>query len=282
MFNKDSRPATPWFKEKFDLEGLGFGGLALALAIIVGGIPYIGGILSFLFWIAFIVILFASRDNDRTSPTGKSLVLAPCDGILIDVSTVAPPREVRWDIPEVKRVRISSAPYSANGVRAPMTGNVESFLEEEGAPAALALKADDADLREAFMLFVGEEGVVGLRLATGGLGPRLDIDLEAGDGVRSGRKIGVRRLGGWCDIYLPLDAEVTLLPGMKIIGGETVLSDLSGVTFEHKPFVREPEVPESQEIVVEENVVPEETVEVTAVEETSSDVSETPTEDPKA
>jgi phosphatidylserine decarboxylase precursor-related protein len=272
MSKKGSQSTPPWYRAKFDLEGLGFGGLALALAILVGGIPWVGGILSFIFWIALIVILFASRDCERTSPVGKELILSPCDGVVVDISNVAPPREVRWDTPEVKRVRISSSPFSVNGVRAPLTGNVESFLEEEGAPAALALNADNSDLREAFMLFSGEEGVTAIRLATGGLGPRLDIDLEPGDGVRAGRKIGVRRLGGWCDVYLPLNAETALIPGMSVIGGETILSDLSDVEVDHKPFVDASVVVETESVSADESdadvsEVSEEQSEPDAIEE---------------
>lgn len=271
MSKKGSQTTPPWFRAKFDLEGLGFGGLALALAILVGGFPWVGGVLSFIFWIALIVILFGSRDSERTSPVGKELVISPCDGVVVDIANVAPPREIRWDTPEVKRVRISSSPFSVNGIRAPLTGNIESFLEEEGAPAALALNADNSDLREAFILFSGEEGVTAVRLATGGLGPRLDIDLEPGDGVRAGRKIGVRRLGGWCDVYLPINAETSLIPGMSVVGGETILSDLSDVEMDHKPLVAADAVVEPEEARLSE---PESEVTVTEVVEKPSDSDE--------
>ena len=214
----------PWFRAQFDLEGLGFGGLALALAILLGGISWI---LALFFLILMGIILLASRDCERTSPSGETLVLSPCDGVIESVCTITPPRELRWDAPEVLRVRIASSPFSVNGMRSVITGNIESYLEEPGAPTALAYDPDNADLKEAFILTSGDAGTVGLRLATGGLGPRLDIDLEAGDSVRSGSKIGVRRLGGWSDIYLPANAVITLTIGMTVIGGETILYDLS-------------------------------------------------------
>lgn len=261
MSDKKSSNSLPvWYRTKFDLAGLGFGGLALLLAIIVGGIPFIGWILSIIFWIAVIGILFASRDSERTSPAGKSLVLSPCDGVISDIATVPPPREVRWDVHEVVRIRISSSPFSVNGIRSPITGNVESILEEEGAPAALATTADNSDLREAFFLVSGEDGVVGVRVATGGLGPRLDIDLEAGDGVRGGRKVGVRRLGGWCDVFLPLGSETTFEPGMTVVGGETIIADLATVDYEHRPFT-----PASA--VVEPEGIPDEGEDAETVEE---------------
>lgn len=257
MAKKNSNSLPIWYKAKFDLEGLGFGGLALALAIIVSGIPLIGWLLSLICWIALVAILLASRDSERTPPDMTKVVVAPCDGIVTDVATVAPPRELRWDVPEVFRIRIASSPFTANGMRSPLSGSVESFIEEEGAPSALASDPDESDLREAFILVTGDDGVAGVRLATGGLGPRLDIDLEAGDNVRIGRKIGVRRLGGWCDVFLPIGAETRLLTGQTVIGGETIISSLEYVAYEHTPYTSPaPTVPaEIEEPVAEESVL---------------------------
>ncbi|WP_293613521.1 phosphatidylserine decarboxylase [Ponticaulis sp.] len=274
MAKKSLSNSMPWFRAEFDLEGLGFGGLALVLAIILGGLHWILGLI---FLIVFGIILLASRDAERTPPNGDDLVLAPCDGVVESVSSVAPPRELRWDTPEVTRIRISSSPFSVNGVRASMTGNVESFLVEPGAPATLSTDPDNPNLREAFILISSEDHAVGLRIATGGTGPRLDIDLEPGDGVRAGRKIGVRRLGGWSDIYLPVGAETALETGMTVVGGETILTALAGV--EKSATVASEYVPEP---VVEEEVVlapapvaPEAEAEPVAVETPEPNATET-------
>ncbi len=274
---KKQSPSVPlWYRTKFDLEGLAFGALALVLAVLVGGIPYVGGLLSLIFWIALIIVMFASRDAERTSPAGKHLVLSPCDGVIADVTTAVPPRELRWDVQEVVRIRIASSPFTVNGIRAPLTGNVESILEEDGAPSALSLSADNSDLREAFLLISGEDGVAAMRIATGGLGPRLDIDLEAGDGVRGGRKIGVRRLGGWCDVFLPMGSVTSLEPGMSVVGGETVLSSLEAVEYEHRPFTP------ASAVIVADPVEEEPAVEDEPVEESVAEVESEVSDEPDA
>lgn len=269
MSKKSLSSRMPWYRAEFDLEGLGFGALALVLAIILGGLHWILGLI---FMIVLAIILLASRDTERTSPSAANLVLAPNDGVIESVSSVSPPRELRWDTPEVIRVRIASSPFSANGVRAAITGNVESFLIEPGAPATLAFDAEDPNLREAFILISSESHAVGVRVATGGTGPRLDVNLEPGDGVRAGRKIGVRRLGGWSDVFLPVGSEVSLEPGMSVIGGETVLSDLSEVeqsaTTASEPLV----VPEA--VVEETPAEPEPAPEAPVAEETAEPVED--------
>ena len=73
----------PWYRAQFDLEGLGFGALALVLAIVLGAVFWPLGFISF---VAFSVIILASRDCERTSPEGTGLVLSPCDGVIESVS----------------------------------------------------------------------------------------------------------------------------------------------------------------------------------------------------
>lgn len=241
----------PWYRVEFDLEGVGFGLLALGLMVILGSLHWTLGCVAFL---ALVVIMLATRDAERTSPVGDDLVLSPCDGVIESVTPVSPPRELRWDTVEVLRVRISSSPFSVNGIRAPKSGDIDSFVVEPGAPSALSTDPDNSDLREAFILIGDSDQAVGLRVATGGLGPRLDMEFEMGDSVRSGRKIGVRRLGGWCDVFLPSGSDVSLLPGMSVVGGETILTDLSDVTgsYQRSTYRAETAVPDVSPIVAAE------------------------------
>lgn len=280
MAKKPTTSRFPWYTSSFDLEGVGFGLLALVVAILLGTWVTLLGIL---FLIPVAVIILASRDATRTPPAISEAVLSPVDGVIVDISTVSTPRDLRWDEPDTKRIRIASSPFSINGVRAPMTGTVESFLIEPGAPAALSQDPDSADLREAFLLVSSEHGLVGTRIATGGLGPRLDIDLENGDGVRAGRKVGVRRLGGWCDVYVPQNVAINWETGMSVIGGETVLAKLTDVSdeglVEKAPAAVEENVPDStsEAVVAAEPAMPEKTAKVT-----DATVAEVATEEVKA
>ena len=45
-----------------------------------------------------------------------------------------------------------------------------------------------------------------------------------GDVVRLGRSFGTRRLGGWCEVYLPADIRTHVWAGQTLTGGETVIA----------------------------------------------------------
>ncbi len=215
------RKRFPWAQTGFDMEGI-VGAVAAWLVGILLGLIW-----DPLFWIgavAAILVLLATRRANRSVPAHADTVLAPVDGVLVSVETTAPPSELRLPGAEFNRLRIASSPASPNGLHVPLAGQVETLIREAGAPSVpVAMKADAHGLATVYISFARGEERVGLHLSSGGLGPRLDIDAEPGDPVRLGRKFGRRRLGGWCDVYIPADLPLAVWPGMTLVAAETRL-----------------------------------------------------------
>lgn len=288
MADKDfSRERFPWLRGGFDLEGY-VGALA---ALLVGIL--LGYVFSILFWLGFIaavVILFATRTAERTPPEAAGLIVAPTDGIVVSVNGAAPPDELRLEGAEWTRVRVSIGPTQTNGIHAPMDGAIDHIIREIGDPAAFAaMKPDRPGLAVAFVSLQSGDRAVGMRFATGGLGPRLEIDAEAGDAVRLGRNIGTLRLGGWCDLYLPASVTVLPSPGQTLIGSETILGHFDEAAktapapevAEREPEVAEeaPKVAEPEPTVVEAEPVIDEEDELTLEALTSEDSPESESSD---
>ena len=256
-----SRESFPWMRSGFDLEGY-VGALAAWLVGILLGILWAP-----LFWIGFIaaiVILLATRTAKRTIPEAEGIVIAPSDGIIVSVSGATPPDELRLDGAGWTRVRVSVGPTKTNGIYAPMDGAIDHVIRETGDPAAFAaMKPDRPGLSVAYVALESGARSLGMRYATGGLGPRLEIDKEAGDAVRLGRAIGTLRLGGWYDLYLPADIEVLPVPGQTLIGSETILGRFGSAgadlfekdepeTAKPEPEPAKEEAAEEPEIVIDE------------------------------
>lgn len=230
-----SQNRFPWLRSGFDLEGY-VGALAAWLLAIL-----LGWLWSPLFWIGFVaavVILFATRTAERTAPVGENLIVAPCDGMVVSVGGATPPDELRLPTGRWTRVRISVGPTKTNGIYAPMDGGLDHIILETGDPAAFAAtKPDRPGLSVAYVALESGSRAVGMRAATGGLGPRLEINGEPGDAVRLGRNIGTLRLGGWCDMYVPADVDILPAVGQTLIGSETVLGRFGGMAadlFDHE------------------------------------------------
>jgi len=227
MSDKDfSRESFPWLRGSFDLEGYVGAVAALLVGILLG---YVVGLLFWIGFIAAVIILFATRTAERTAPVAEGLIVAPTDGIVVSVSGASPPDELRLEGAEWTRVRVSIGPTMTNGIHAPMDGAIDHIIRETGDPAAFAaMKPDRPGLAVAYVSLQSGDRGVGMRFATGGLGPRLEIASEAGDAVRLGRNIGTLRLGGWCDLYLPARVNVLPVPGQTLIGSETILGRFGG------------------------------------------------------
>lgn len=218
------RRNTPWMNIGLDWEGVAAALGALLVALLLGALW------SPLFWIGFagvVLALMAARWSHRTPPDLANGVVAPCDGVVVSVDRVEAPSELRLTDSSTTRIRIASAPSSTNKVYTPISGSLESMIYEAGENSVpLATRAEDDGLARAYLTFESRGQQVGVRLASGGLGPRIDLAAEAGDIVRLGRPFGTRRLGGWCDVYVPTAVGMLIWPGQTLVGGETVMGRL--------------------------------------------------------
>lgn len=215
------RRRFPWALTRIELWGLVGAVGALFVAILLGAI---WGPLFLVGLFLAAVSLLAFRTSERAPPNDADAIVSPVDGIVTSISDELPPAELRLSGGDFLRIRIASSPASTVSVHAPMTGEIQSLIEEAGDPnTRFAQNPDEVGLASAYAVFSSGDQRVGIRAVTGGLGPRLDITSEAGDPVRVGREIGYRRLGGWCDVWVPNGLPIAVWPGMSLKAAETRL-----------------------------------------------------------
>ena len=211
----------PWASMRFELIGV-----AIAIGAWLAGI-LLGMVWGPLFWLgaaAAIVTLMATRQSERTPPASEHAMVAPVDGVVTSIDSGTPPVELRLTGQFYQRIRISSSPTDMNGMHAPISGEITSVVTEQGEPSTPFANSPDGDGNAVLYVSLASDAeAVGLVMVAGGFGPRIDMDMEVGDVVKFGRKLGARRLGGWCDVWLPADLEPAVWPGMRLTAAETPL-----------------------------------------------------------
>jgi phosphatidylserine decarboxylase len=205
-------------------EGWPFVGLAALLAVLgwAAAGPWLG--LPFLALTGFVVNFF--RNPHRAVPGGPGAVVAPADGVVCEVVDEAAPRLL--DGP-ARRLSIFMNVLDVHVNRAPIDATVREVVYNPGRfVAANVPKASLENEQNALVLeSAGGRRVLLVQIA-GLIARRIVNYARPGDRLARGQRFGLIRFGSRVDVYLPVDAEIAVARGQRVVGGETVLARLSG------------------------------------------------------
>jgi len=175
---------------------------------------------------AWIVYFF--RDPLRVTPLRPGLVISAADGKISSVEKIIPPAELGMGSEE--RVRISTflSVFDVHINRSPCAGTVEVVTYRPGKFVnAAADKASEDNERMAIALRRADGVVVGFVQIAGWVARRIVCYVKPGQGLAAGERFGHIRFGSRTDLYLPAGARLLVVPGQRMIGGETVIAELN-------------------------------------------------------
>lgn len=167
------------------------------------------------------------RDPERFPPEVANLVVAPADGRVSAIETVAPPKEL--DLGTEKRTRISIflSVFDVHINRSPVAGRITKIAYVPGKFLNAELdKASEENERQALTLETPASVRVGCVQIAGLVARRIVTFVGEGDTVDLGERFGLIRFGSRTDVYLPPGCKPLVRVGQTAIGGETVLADL--------------------------------------------------------
>ncbi|MGQ0558248.1 MAG: phosphatidylserine decarboxylase [Sphingosinicella sp.] len=176
------------------------------------------------FWIAAFF-----RDPIRTTPTGETLIVAPADGLVTQIATVSPPRELLGEdgLSEepVIRVSIFMSVFDVHINRAPIAGNIRRVVYIAGKFLSADLDKASEDNERQHILIEGTSGTkVAFTQIAGMVARRIVPWVKVGDHVEAGQRVGLIRFGSRVDVYLPPDTSSQVLLGQRTVAGETIMA----------------------------------------------------------
>ena len=206
-------------------QGMRFvGGFALASLILFwfwSPLGWIGTLLTL--WCAYFF-----RDPPRVTPVRDGLVVAPADGRVSQVTTVAPPHELGLGATPLPRISIFMSVFDCHVNRSPVAGTIEKIVYQPG-------KFFNADLDKASLdnernsLVIATAGTrVAVVQIAGLVARRIVCFVRNGQPVGIGERFGMIRFGSRLDVYLPEGVAPLVAVGQTAIAGETMLADLRG------------------------------------------------------
>lgn len=189
---------------------------------------FLSGFNAHLFWIGLLsttFCIFFFRNPERVTPVDANLIIAPGDGVIVNISEATPPQEL--GIPELRRkISIFLSPFNVHVNRVPVSGKVVKLHYHAGKFVNASLdKASIHNERQSINIERQNGEQVCVIQIAGLIARRIVCDLEEGMEVKAGARFGIIRFGSRVDIYLPLSYCITAAVGQTCVGGETILAD---------------------------------------------------------
>jgi phosphatidylserine decarboxylase len=159
-------------------------------------------------------------------PTGKNLVLAPGHG---KVDTIDTTTEKDFMGGECQRISIFLSVFDVHVQNSPVLGRIAYFKHSPG-QYLNAMRADCADFNE--NVLIGIESAepmgakVGVRLIAGLIARRIVPWVAQNEIVQRGERISLIQFGSRVNVYLPMNAKISVKLGDRVVGGNSVLAEL--------------------------------------------------------
>ncbi len=188
----------------------------------------VGSLLTVWLLLFFLLLLFCTlaffRDPNRSVPSDPNLVVAAADGRITDI--------VELDENEIlnaktRRVGIFLSIFDVHTNRAPIDGRITYQQHREGL-CVDARRTDCSEKNESMTwAFQNPRVTIVVRQLTGAIARRIVAWAEVGDELKRGERFGMIRFGSRTEVYLPLTATVVVGVGDHVLGGSTIIAQLS-------------------------------------------------------
>ncbi|MGI8821313.1 MAG: phosphatidylserine decarboxylase [Chthoniobacterales bacterium] len=177
-----------------------------------------------LLFVGLILYTFAFfRDPERAPPADPDSVVAAADGVVADIVEIAEDEVVKTTM---KRVGIFLSVFDVHTNRAPISGRVTYRQHKEG--LCLDARSPDCSGKNESMTWAFENprATLVVKQLTGAIARRIVGWSKVGDELQKGERFGMIRFGSRTEVYLPMDATITVQVGDRVVGGATVIARL--------------------------------------------------------
>jgi phosphatidylserine decarboxylase len=188
---------------------------------------------TYLAWLCTIITLFCIfffRNPRRAVPNDDNLMVSPADGTVCAINLETPPSDL--GIGEEKRYRVSIflSLFNVHVNRLPISGRIKGVIYSPGSFLNAALeKASLFNEKNTLIMEVNGNpaNLMAFSQIAGMIGRRIVCDVHDGQNVTKGQPFGIIRFGSRVDVWLPPEVAPLVCNGQTMIGGETILADIS-------------------------------------------------------
>ena len=192
--------------------------------------------------VTFIVLLFSNffgsililitiwvyyffRDPERYPINDDSFLVSPADGLITDISERTGPIELQLENTTYTKASIFMNVFNCHVNRTPLTGTVEEINYKPGKFLNASLdKASEENERNYYKIKCSKSGeeIIIVQIA-GLIARRIVCEVEQGQNLKQGDRIGMIRFGSRVDIYFK-NKKVLAKVGQNVVAGESLIA----------------------------------------------------------
>ena len=151
-------------------------------------------------------------------------VLAPADGKVVVIEETV---ETEYLKDKRKQVSIFMSPVNVHVNRMPVGGKISFFKYHPGKYlVAWHPKSSTENERTTVAVKMSDGVEILFRQIAGALARRIKFYIQEGQTLEQGQEFGFIKFGSRVDIFLPLDAKITVKIGEVTKGGRTIIAEL--------------------------------------------------------
>ena len=207
---------------KIHKEGYKF----LAISIIITFVVLLfSKFLGLLLILITIWIYYFFRDPERFSINDDDYLVSPADGLITSVSEQTGPIELQLENTTYTKISIFMNVFNCHVNRTPLTGKVEEINYKPGKFLNASLdKASEENERNYYKIKCSKTGeeIVIVQIA-GLIARRIVCEVEQGQELKQGERIGMIRFGSRVDIYFK-NKKILAKLGQNVTAGESLIA----------------------------------------------------------
>ncbi len=181
--------------------------------------------LGIIFMLITIWVYYFFRDPERFSINDDTFLVSPADGLITDISERSGPEELRLENTTFTKVSVFMNVFNCHVNRTPTTGNVEEIYYKPGKFLNASLdKASEENERNYYKIRSNKnnEEIIIVQIA-GLIARRIVCEVEQGQELKQGDRIGMIRFGSRVDIYFK-NKKVLAKIGQNVVAGESLIA----------------------------------------------------------
>ena len=172
-------------------------------------------------------VYYFFRDPERFSISDDNYLVSPADGLITAISDQTGPIELQLENITYTKISIFMNVFNCHVNRTPLSGNVEEINYKPGKFLNASLdKASEENERNYYKIKCSKTGeeIIIVQIA-GLIARRIVCEVEEGQDLKQGDRIGMIRFGSRVDVYFK-NKKTLIKIGQNVVAGESLIASI--------------------------------------------------------